>query len=384
MGLGKETPMGRQVSNRASPASRLIGLPRVGGLHHRYEWRDVARVLPDALFARDRAVLYVEVAVYCPIGIGALRLVPEYDLVGIAELHALAGIAPFDAKFEFLQEYHPFQELVPFTVRKTKRSHLVSEWGRLFKEMIGANGIGKSAVQDDLGPDAQAFDEVLLGCVRQGMVRGGDFGAVDGDVLQGVASGDFHADEGLFQGDIELDVLYDGGGLAFGELDANGQGGLLVGPDGESIVEAVDVEANGFLTVDFLFAEVLYISVRIVLHSGDNVADEVQDAASTFQACALDVIVACDLRDPKGDECEHSATFKIEDHGRVHVGQGTSGPGVDDLGLVYVGHGSSDPGAYDDVVHFEGVGAFAYDVVEDDSAGVEDWLDDLGEGDCAA
>ena len=33
---------------------------------------------------------------------------------------------------------------------------------------------------------------------------------------------------------------------------------------------------------------------------------------------------------------------------------------------------------------FESVGAFAYDVVEDDSAGVEDWLDDLGEGDCAA
>jgi len=330
----------------------------------------------------------VEVAVYCPIGIGALRLVPEYDLVGIAELHALAGIAPFDAKFEFLQEYHPslefVEQLLPFTDRKTKRSHLGSEWGRLFKEMIGANGIGKSAVQDDLGPDAQAFDEVLLGCVRPVIVRGGDFGDVDGDVLHGVASGDFHADEGLFQGDIELDVLYDGGFFAFGEFDADGQGGLLVGPDGESIVEALDVEANGFLTVDFLFAEVLYISVRIVLHSGDNVADEVQDAASTFQAGALDVIVACDFRDPKGDECEHSAIFKIEDHGRVHVGQGTSDPGVEDLGLVYVGHGSSDPGAYDDVVHFESVGAFAYDVVEDDSAGVEDWLDDVGEGDCSA
>jgi len=98
----------------------------------------------------------------------------------------------------------------------------------------------------------------------------------------------------------------------------------------------------------------------------------------------LDVIVACDLRDPNGGECEHSAIFKIEDHGHVHVGCGASEPGVEDLGLVYVGHGSSDPGAYDDVVPFESVGAFASDVVEDDSAGVEDWLDDVGEGDCSA
>jgi transposase InsO family protein len=42
LGLGKETPMGRVVSNRASPSSRLIQLPRVGGLHHRYEWSNVA------------------------------------------------------------------------------------------------------------------------------------------------------------------------------------------------------------------------------------------------------------------------------------------------------------------------------------------------------
>ena len=35
-----------------------------------------------------------------------MRLVPEYDLVGIAELHALAGIAPFAAKFEFGGEWH--------------------------------------------------------------------------------------------------------------------------------------------------------------------------------------------------------------------------------------------------------------------------------------
>ncbi len=40
--LGPKTPMGHQVSNRASPASRLVQLPHVGGLHHRYEWNNVA------------------------------------------------------------------------------------------------------------------------------------------------------------------------------------------------------------------------------------------------------------------------------------------------------------------------------------------------------
>ena len=42
LGLGKETPKGRPVSNRASPSARLIALPRVGGLHHRYEWSKAA------------------------------------------------------------------------------------------------------------------------------------------------------------------------------------------------------------------------------------------------------------------------------------------------------------------------------------------------------
>ena len=42
LGLGKETPTRRPESMRASPASRLIELPRVGGLHHRYEWSGTA------------------------------------------------------------------------------------------------------------------------------------------------------------------------------------------------------------------------------------------------------------------------------------------------------------------------------------------------------
>ena len=42
LGLEKEAPMGRATSSRASPTSRLAELPRVGGLHHRYEWREAA------------------------------------------------------------------------------------------------------------------------------------------------------------------------------------------------------------------------------------------------------------------------------------------------------------------------------------------------------
>ena len=42
LGLGKETPMGRPTSSRASPTSRLVERPRIGGLHHRYEWNESA------------------------------------------------------------------------------------------------------------------------------------------------------------------------------------------------------------------------------------------------------------------------------------------------------------------------------------------------------
>ena len=42
LALGKETSTRRPVSMRTSPTSRLIELPRVGGLHHRYEWSEAA------------------------------------------------------------------------------------------------------------------------------------------------------------------------------------------------------------------------------------------------------------------------------------------------------------------------------------------------------
>jgi putative transposase len=42
LGLAKDTPIGRPVTPRPSPAAQVVALPRVGGLHHRYEWRDAA------------------------------------------------------------------------------------------------------------------------------------------------------------------------------------------------------------------------------------------------------------------------------------------------------------------------------------------------------
>ena len=42
LGLDKDTPDERPVTPRPSPAAKVVALPRVGGLHHRYEWREAA------------------------------------------------------------------------------------------------------------------------------------------------------------------------------------------------------------------------------------------------------------------------------------------------------------------------------------------------------
>ena len=42
LGLGKQTPNRRQVSKKPSPDAEFVALPRVGGLHHRYEWKQAA------------------------------------------------------------------------------------------------------------------------------------------------------------------------------------------------------------------------------------------------------------------------------------------------------------------------------------------------------
>ena len=42
LGLAKETPGGRPRTSRPLSGATIVALPRVGGLHHRYEWRDAA------------------------------------------------------------------------------------------------------------------------------------------------------------------------------------------------------------------------------------------------------------------------------------------------------------------------------------------------------
>jgi putative transposase len=40
--VGKGSPCGRPVEQRPGATSRVVSLPRVGGLHHRYAWRQAA------------------------------------------------------------------------------------------------------------------------------------------------------------------------------------------------------------------------------------------------------------------------------------------------------------------------------------------------------
>lgn len=38
----RDSPAGRSMRIRPSPRSSAVGQPRVGGLHHCYEWREAA------------------------------------------------------------------------------------------------------------------------------------------------------------------------------------------------------------------------------------------------------------------------------------------------------------------------------------------------------
>ena len=42
LGIKKESPAGRQVTKQTSSSDHLVELSKVGGLHHRYEWREAA------------------------------------------------------------------------------------------------------------------------------------------------------------------------------------------------------------------------------------------------------------------------------------------------------------------------------------------------------
>ena len=38
----RDSPAGRPTENRPSSDAKIVGFPRVGGLHHRYAWREAA------------------------------------------------------------------------------------------------------------------------------------------------------------------------------------------------------------------------------------------------------------------------------------------------------------------------------------------------------
>jgi hypothetical protein len=42
LGVGKDSPCGRPVEQRPGATTNVVSLPRVGGLHHRYAWRQAA------------------------------------------------------------------------------------------------------------------------------------------------------------------------------------------------------------------------------------------------------------------------------------------------------------------------------------------------------
>ncbi len=43
LSLEKDAPAPRAETPRPSPVAKVVALPRVGGLHHRYEWSEVRR-----------------------------------------------------------------------------------------------------------------------------------------------------------------------------------------------------------------------------------------------------------------------------------------------------------------------------------------------------
>ena len=42
LGLDKDAPSGRVVTARPSSDAKIVSLPRVGGIHRRYAWREAA------------------------------------------------------------------------------------------------------------------------------------------------------------------------------------------------------------------------------------------------------------------------------------------------------------------------------------------------------
>ncbi len=61
LGLNKDTPKERPITPRPPSAAKVVAIPREGGLHHRYEWREAAdptRVFSAAQLNRMRVVAF--------------------------------------------------------------------------------------------------------------------------------------------------------------------------------------------------------------------------------------------------------------------------------------------------------------------------------------
>ena len=41
-GLGKVTPIERHIQKKPPGTGKTVKFPKVGGLHHRYEWKEAA------------------------------------------------------------------------------------------------------------------------------------------------------------------------------------------------------------------------------------------------------------------------------------------------------------------------------------------------------
>ena len=56
LSLGKNTPNGRPIQPRPVGKCKIIDLPRIGGLHHRYEWKKAAWKLKSFWYQKHRTV----------------------------------------------------------------------------------------------------------------------------------------------------------------------------------------------------------------------------------------------------------------------------------------------------------------------------------------
>jgi hypothetical protein len=73
-GLGKDTPVERPVQPRPAKGAKVIELPRVGGLHHRYEWKKAAQGKASLFTIRSPETNHFQLI----LGIALTWLIPKF------------------------------------------------------------------------------------------------------------------------------------------------------------------------------------------------------------------------------------------------------------------------------------------------------------------